>query len=299
MGSVQNKTAARAVSAPPEASGSLKFLYLNPFGRVILAMISGRAVSKLAGKWMSSRFSRGRIKRFIAANDLDMSDYPEKEYASFNDFFTRRIKPDRRPVCPDPDALCAPCDSRLTVYGITDGLTFTVKQSRYSVASMLDDPGAAKDFDGGYVLVFRLAVDNYHRVCFFDGGRKSASRFIPGRLHTVQAIATDSGHDIFTRNCRSVSFIDSDNFGRAAMVYVGALMVGRIVEHKPGEAVIRRGEEAGMFLFGGSTVVLVIKKDAAAIDGDILAASEKGLETSVRYGEAIGRKIKGKEEGDT
>ncbi|MBQ7161553.1 MAG: phosphatidylserine decarboxylase, partial [Clostridia bacterium] len=267
MGSVQNKTAARAVSAPPEASGSLKFLYLNPFGRVILAMISGRAVSKLAGKWMSSRFSRGRIKRFIAANDLDMSDYPEKEYASFNDFFTRRIKPDRRPVCPDPDALCAPCDSRLTVYGITDGLTFTVKQSRYSVASMLDDPGAAKDFDGGYVLVFRLAVDNYHRVCFFDGGRKSASRFIPGRLHTVQAIATDSGHDIFTRNCRSVSFIDSDNFGRAAMVYVGALMVGRIVEHKPGEAVIRRGEEAGMFLFGGSTVVLVIKKDAAAIDG--------------------------------
>ncbi len=220
-----------------------------------------------------------------------MSDYPEKEYRSFNDFFTREIKPGRRPVCAVPDALCSPCDSRLTVYRISDGLTFEVKNSRYSVSSMLDDPDAAKEFDGGYALVFRLAVDNYHRVCYFDGGNKTASRFIPGRLHTVQAIATDSGHDIFTRNCRSVCYIDSDNFGRAAMIWVGALMVGRISEHKPGAAAVSRGEEAGMFLFGGSTVVLLIKKDAAVIDGDLISASEKGFETAVKYGERIGTKI--------
>ena len=268
----------------------MKFLYRNPFGRVILGMISGRAVSKLAGKWMSSRFSRGRIKRFVAANGIDMSEYPEREYRSFNDFFTREIKPERRPVDADPDALCSPCDSALTVYRVTDGLTFTVKNSRYSVADMLGDRGAAAEYDGGYVMVFRLAVNNYHRVCFFDGGEKGESRFIPGRLHTVQAIAADTGHDVYARNCRSVSYIDTDNFGRAAMVYVGALMVGRIAEHKPGAARVERGEEAGMFLFGGSTVVLVLKKDAAEVDEDILAASGKGLETAVRYGERIGTK---------
>ncbi|MBP5255768.1 MAG: phosphatidylserine decarboxylase [Clostridia bacterium] len=280
----------RAVSAQPEAAHSLKFLYRNPFGRVILGMISGRAVSKLAGKWMSSRFSRGRRKRFIAANGIDMSEYPEREYRSFNDFFTREIKHERRPVDADPDALCSPCDSALTVYRIEDGLTFEVKNSRYSVADMLGDRDAASEFDGGYVMVFRLAVNNYHRVCFFDGGDKGESRFIPGRLHTVQAIATDTGHDIYARNCRSVCYIDSDSFGRAAMVYVGALLVGRIVEHKPGAAKVARGEEAGMFLFGGSTVVLVIKKGAANIDRDILDASRAGLETAVKYGEAIGRR---------
>ena len=280
----------RSVAPPPEATGSLRFLYRNPFGRVVLAAISGRGVSKLAGKWMSSRFSRGRIEKFVKANGIDMSEYPEREYCSFNDFFTREIKKERRPVDRDPDALCAPCDSRLTVYPIGDGTSFRIKQSFYSVAEMLDDPEAAAEFDGGYVMVFRLAVDNYHRVCYFDGGKKSASRFIPGRLHTVQSIATDTGHDVYARNCRSVCYIDSDNFGRAAMVYVGALLVGRIVEHKPEECKVERGEEAGMFLFGGSTVALVIKKDAAKIDADILEASGKGLETAVKYGEAIGRR---------
>ena len=290
MGSSIKGEGGRSSTPPPEAAKSLKFLYRNPFGRVVLAAISGRGVSKLAGKWMSSRFSRGRIKGFIASNGIDMSEYPEREYSSFNDFFTREIKPGRRPVDPDPDALCAPCDSRLTVYPVEEGTAFKVKESWYSVAEMLGDPDAAAQFEGGYVMVFRLAVDNYHRVCYFDGGEKTASRFIPGRLHTVQAIATDTGHDIYARNCRSVCYIDSDSFGRAAMVYVGALLVGRIVEHKPGAAKVARGEEAGMFLFGGSTVVLVIKKGAANIDRDILDASRAGLETAVKYGEAIGRR---------
>ena len=292
MVSVKDNAGRRPVSAPPEASGSLKFLYLNPFGRIVLAAISGRTVSKIAGKWMSSRFSRGRIKRFIASSGIDMSEYPERDYRSFNDFFTRRIKPECRPVDADPDALCSPCDSRLTVYPIGERTSFKIKNSRYSLPDMLGDKNLAAEFDGGYALVFRLAVDNYHRVCFFDDGIKSKSRFIPGRLHTVQAIATDTGHDIYTRNCRSVSVIDSRGFGRAAMVYVGALMVGRIAERCPEACAVKRGEEAGLFLFGGSTVVLVIKKGAAEIDGDILSASAKGLETAVKYGESIGRKSK-------
>ena len=278
----------RKAAPQPEAAKSLKFLYQTIPGRIVLSLLSGRIASKIAGKWMSSRFSRGRIERFIAANGINMDEYVPRDYKSFNDFFTREIKPERRPVDPNPHALCSPCDARLTVYRISEGVTFPVKNTRYSVADMLGDAGLAARFDGGHAMVFRLAVDNYHRVCFFDGGRKGASRFIPGRLHTVQAIATDTGHDIFARNCRSVSVIESDGFGSAAMIYIGALMVGRIVENHPEACAVTRGEEAGMFEFGGSTVVLLLEKDAATLDRDIIEASAHGLETPVKYGERIG-----------
>ena len=278
----------RAAEFPPPPAASLKFLYHNPFGRVILAAASGRGVSMAVGKWMSSRFSRRRIAKFVEQNGIDMTEYPEREYASFNDFFTRRIKPELRPVDRDPDALCAPCDARLSVFEIDGGSLFHIKNTAYSAASLLDDPAEAERYAGGLCLIFRLAVDNYHRVGYFDSGVKSDSRFIPGRLHTVQPIATESGHDIYARNCRSVYYLDSRNFGRAAVCYVGALLVGRIVEHSPGACAVERGAEAGMFEFGGSTVVLLLERDAAVIDGDILEASAAGMESRVKYGERIG-----------
>ena len=283
--------ASRRSELPPRESAGLRFLYKNPAGRAILALISGRFVSRVVGAYMSSPLSRAHIKGFIRNNGIDMSDYPGRAYRSFNDFFTRTVRPGARPVEGDPAALTAPCDSRLTAYPVGEGATFEIKHSRYSVAAMLGDPDAARDYVGGTCLVFRLAVDNYHRVCFFDGGVKSQSRFIKGRLHTVQPIACESGYDVYARNCRSVSYIDTDGFGRAAMIWIGALLVGRIVENKPDACRVERGEEAGCFKFGGSTVVLLLPPGSAAIDPDIAAASERGEETHVKYGEKIGIKL--------
>ena len=280
--------ASRRFEYPAAPSAGLRFLYENPAGRAVLALISGRTVSRAVGAYMSSPLSRRHIAPFIAANGIDMGEYPARRYRDFNDFFTREIKPDARPVDPDPRALVAPCDSRLSVYDIEPGAIFKIKNTRYSVAAMLGDGAAARAYTGGLCLVFRLAVDNYHRVCFFDGGMKYPSRFIPGRLHTVQPIAAESGFDIYARNCRSVSYIETDGFGRAAMIYVGALLVGRIEERYPRSRRVSRGEEAGLFRFGGSTVVLLLPPGAASVDPDIRAASDRGEETLVKYGEKIG-----------
>ena len=280
----------RAVRLPSEPSALLKYLYTAPSGRRVLRAISGRGVSAVAGAFMSSRFSRAAIKPFIRSNSIDMTDFEEREFNSFNDFFTRRVKDGTRPIDVEPSALVAPCDANLAVYPVTETAQFAIKHTRFSTASLLANEKAARRFAGGYALVFRLAVDNYHRVCFFDNAEKSRSRFVAGELHTVQAIACENGYDIFARNCRSVSYLRTENFGGAAMVWVGALMVGRIVEARPERCAVKRGEEAGYFEFGGSTVVLLLQKDRAEIDPDILAASARGLETCVKYGERIGNK---------
>lgn len=280
----------RSAAEPEKPSASLRFLYQTVPGRVLLAVLSCRFVSGIAGVFLSLPLSRFFVPGFVKKNGIDLSEYEERRYRSFNDFFTRRVKPENRPVDPAPDALISPCDARLSVYPIRENSLFRIKNADYSVSSLLGEDGAA--FAGGQCLVFRLCVDNYHRFCFFDGGEKTQTRFIRGKLHTVRPIATDSGVDIFARNCRTVSYLESKTFGRAAVCCVGALLVGRIVLSRPQAGTVLRGEEAGFFRFGGSTVVLLLPAGAARLDGDILKASKEGKEISVRYGERIGRSQK-------
>ncbi len=280
----------RSAAAPEQPSSSLRFLYRTAPGRALLAVLSCRFVSSVAGAALSLPVSRLFVPRFAKKNGIDLSEYEDRRYRSFNDFFTRRVKPENRPVDPAPDALVSPCDARLSVYPVREDSLFRIKNSEYSVASLLGEDGSA--FAGGLCLVFRLCVDNYHRFCFFDGGMKTRSRFIRGKLHTVRPIATDSGVDIFARNCRTVSYLESEGFGRAAFCCIGALLVGKIVLSHPGPGRVSRGEEAGFFRFGGSTVVLLLPAGSARLDGDIIKASEEGKEISVRFGERIGRSLK-------
>ena len=113
--------------------------------------------------------------------------------------------------------------------------------------------------------------------------------FIPGKLHTVRPIALES-LPVFTENCREYTVIESDNFGKAVQLEVGALLVGKIRNHRGPGAVVR-GEEKGMFLFGGSTVILLLTKDSVRINSDIAEASRRGLEYPVKLGQAIGSSI--------
>ena len=115
---------------------------------------------------------------------------------------------------------------------------------------------------------------------------KSRNRLLGSELHTVNPIALE-GYNIYKRNCRSACLIRTAHLGTIAMIEVGALMVGKIVNHH-GAGVVRRGAEKGMFRFGGSTVVVLLQKDAAVLDPDILQNSAEGVETAVHYGERIG-----------
>ena len=270
-----------------QVSGLLRFLYENPAGRFLLKIITLPVFSKIAGVFMSSSLSRPFIKGFIRKNDIDMHDYGRVgSYGTFNEFFTRKIRENARPVDLRPEALIAPCDGRLTAFPIDDETVFSIKNSTYSVADLVNDGDLAKSYRGGTALVSRLCVDDYHRYCYVDDGSKGDNIHIRGRLHTVQPIALRND-PVFVQNSREYTVMDTENFGRVTQIEVGALMVGKIRNYQR-VCDIKKGREKGMFLFGGSTIILLLSKDAALIDEEFFENTENGSETLVKMGEKIG-----------
>ena len=269
----------------------LNFLYGTTLGRLLLKPLTARWVSRLAGAFLSTPLSKGFIKSFIQKNGIDMSQFEEVTYRSYNEFFSRKIKPEARPVDMDPKHLISPCDCKLTALSIGEDTVFTLKHTPYTVSSLLKNEELANRFRGGTALIFRLCVDDYHRYCYTADGEKTEQVRIPGAFHTVNPIANDF-FPIYKENTREYCLLDTDAFGQILVMEVGALLVGKIVNHQSGIARVTRGTEKGYFQFGGSTIVMLLPPNAAEIDPDILEASQKGLETVVRYGEKIGLSTK-------
>lgn len=261
-------------------------LYGSAPGRLLLRLLTRPWLSRLAGGFLSTRLSRGLIASFIRKHGIDMSQFEAVDYRSYNEFFSRKIRPEARPVDMKPGHLISPCDSKLTALPITADTRLTLKQTEYSLSSLLRDEALAADYAGGWALIFRLTVDDYHRYCYADSGEKRANVRIPGVLHTVNPIANDH-YPIYKENSREYSILHSRNFGDVLMMEVGALLVGKIVNHH-GAATVTRGQEKGYFQFGGSTVVLLLKAGTVELDADILENSQAGIETVVRMGEKIG-----------
>ena len=267
----------------------LEKMYGSVLGRVLLKTLTAPAVSRIAGAFMDSRPSKLLIKPFIKRSGIDTSQYIMCGFRSYNDFFTRVVKPEKRPVDLAPEHLISPCDSKLTVHKISRNSIFRIKGSRYRVSDLLKNDFLANRYSGGYCLIFRLEVDDYHRYCYIDSGIKTDNTFISGELHTVNPIAL-ARYNIYKRNSREYTVLHTDNFGDVVQVEVGAMMVGRIVNHH-GEGAFSRGQEKGKFEFGGSTIVMLFGKDSIVPDTDILRNSAEGIETVVKYGEKIGRKF--------
>lgn len=275
-----------AVSGDKGQDRLLQALYGNIAGRALLKALSAPGVSRIAGCFLSSGLSRGLIASFVRKHRIDLSQFEAAEYKSYNEFFSRRIRPELRPIDRERDHLIAPCDSKLTALPILEGSRFTLKNTPYTVAEMLKNEALAKKYQGGTALIFRLTVDDYHRYCYISDGEKSENVFIPGRLQTVNPIANDYT-PIYKENAREYCLLHSADFGDMVVMEVGALLVGKIVNHH-GASRVHRGEEKGYFQFGGSTVVVLLEKDSAHVDEDIWRNSQEGAETIVRMGEKIG-----------
>ena len=264
-------------------------LYGHAAGRALLRFLVTPAVSRLGGRFLDSGLSRVFIGRFVRSHGIDMSEYRPKKYRSYNDFFTRRMEPKARRVEMAPEVLVSPCDGRLSVYEINEKASFSIKHTRYTAESLLQNKKLAASYAGGYVWVFRLCVEDYHRYIYADGGTVSKLVWIPGVLHTVNPVANDE-FPVYKENTREYCILHSDNFGEMIQVEVGALLVGKIRNHNRGIKV-KRGWEKGNFAFGGSTIILMTKKGEACPDGDILENSRRGIETKVRLGEGVGRRL--------
>lgn len=266
----------------------LSFLYHTVPGRKILKVLTKPELSDLAGRFMDSSYSRFLIPYFVKKNHIDLSQFEKKKYKNFNECFCRKILPELRPIDMDDNSFVSPCDGLLSAYHIEEGLVIPVKGSRYGMDDLLRDKELAEKYNGGTCLVFRLCVNHYHRYCYLDNGSKGENTFILGILHTVQPIALREV-PVFTENSREYTVLHTDNFGDVVQMEVGAMLVGKI-DNYHGESDIYRGQEKGRFLYGGSTIILLLEEGKVDIPKKAFIATSKGKELSVRMGQKIGRK---------
>ena len=266
----------------------LRYAY-SRFGKLSRKLLVSPPLTAVTGRYMNTKCSLRHIPSFVKKHGIDLSDYLPEEYTCFNDFFTRRIRPEARPVNLDPDTLISPCDGNLSAYRISEDSEFAVKNSYYSVSDLVGGDEIAHEYLNGTCLILRLGVDNYHRYCYIDDGFKGRNHHIEGIYHTVQPIVVRK-HPVFRQNNREYCMLYTKNFGNVVQIEVGACLVGRIKNHNE-TGVTHRGQEKGMFLFGGSTIILLFKEDVLDVSDWVFDFTAMGREIPVKYGAPICKRL--------
>jgi len=273
---------------PYKDTKALIFLYNSLPGRIFLKFIIRTTISKLAGFFMDSPVSKLLIQRFIKENNIDMREYEKVKYKSFNDFFVRKLTDGNRPFSDNAQDIVAPCDGKLTAYPIRPDGTFNIKNTIYTIDDLLQDKTLTDEFMDGVCLIFRLTPDDYHRYVYIDDGVIVSKKKIKGVLHTVRPISSDR-YKVYKQNAREYTVLQTKNFGKIIQMEVGALFVGRIKNHVR-ELTFKRGDEKGMFEFGGSTIVMLFQKNMIEIEKAIQENTQHNKETIIRMGNKLGRK---------
>ena len=277
----------------------LRFVYENPAGRLALALLVRRTIfSQYVGWRMNRRFSVNRVLPFIVEFNIDVDEFAKSAFAykTFNEFFYRALKPGARPIAPGGNVAVLPADGRHLVFPVIDRAGgFYAKGARFTVAELLGEAHLppekqelAARFAGGAMLISRLAPPDYHRFHFPVGGRVGEARSIPGWLYSVHPIALARNLRYLVENRRMVTVIDSPDFGNVAMVEIGATCVGRIRQTYLAGRTFAKGEEKGLFAFGGSCVVTLFPRDKIRFDEDLVEQSAQHRETYARMGARLG-----------
>ena len=266
--------------------GFVTVLYTTRMGQKILNGILHSNVLCLAAVFMRSKLSRFLIQPYIRNNNIDMSAFEGVKYDNFSEFFSRK-RPASYPLPKAEEGdLISPCDGLLSAFPIDDHSRFFIKQSWYRISDLIPNPKAEEDFKGGTCLIFRLQATDYHRYVFPDDAFVGRNHYIEGLLHSVQPAACDKVM-VYKHNRRVWTLMKTKHFGKIAQIEVGALLVGGIVNHHENKNV-HRGEEMGYFDLAGSTIVLLLPKDAVTLYPEYRYAYKKGVELPVRQGEPIG-----------
>lgn len=266
---------------------ALRFAYETMLGRTLWSVLFG---SRLVSAWMGRRYDSPRSRKDVAALAAipgcrpEEAERPVGDYASFNDFFTRRLKPGARPL---GDGFVSPADGCLRLFlGADADSPFPLKGAKRTLRTVFGGDAPAGRCD---VAVVRLAPVDYHRFHFPCDceARREDVRVVPGGYHSVNPIALARRPDVYAENERQVVKCRAA-FGDFWLVDVGAFGVGTIVQTFSGERHAKGGEK-GFFKFGGSTVIVALPAEAVAFDEDLVRNSSRGLETRVLCRERIGK----------
>lgn len=273
----------------------IKWTYESPIGKSFLNIFLKRKLfSKIYGFFCDSKSSRKKIDSIINEYNIDMNESikQSKDFESFNDFFTRKLHNDARPISQNLNEFISPGDGRLLAFENIDLENIVqVKGFTYSLKELINDDSIAKKYENGTCLILRLCPVDYHRFHFVDDGIISQTNKIKGFYYSVNPIALSGIKKLFCRNKREWSILNSTNFGDVLYIEVGATCVGTIKQTYSPNTKVSRGSEKGYFKFGGSTVILFLEKNKVKIDDDILSETKKNIETKVKMGETIGNKL--------
>jgi phosphatidylserine decarboxylase len=273
----------------------LRWTYGSALGRFALnALVKRAIVSRFYGWKMSQRGSAIRVLPFIVDYNLDVDEFARKPYSfrSFNEFFYRALKEGARPVAAGDRVAVLPADGRhLALPDVSAADSFYAKGQRFDLAAFLGDAELAREFAGGSLLISRLCPVDYHRFHFPVAGLPGELRLVNGFLYSVSPIALRRNLAYLWENKRMITVVDSPVFGKVAVCEIGATMVGSIVQtHVPGRAVAK-GEEKGLFKFGGSCVITIFQRGRIQFDADLVQQSAAGLEVYAKMGERLGEAV--------
>lgn len=274
--------------------GWLRWLYEgNPLGTLSLhALVKRAAFSTWYGRRQDAPSSAAKVAPFVRDYGIRMQDYvePPGGFASFNDFFYRRLAPGARPVDPDPAVAVFPADARhLGFQDIAAAPGIYAKGQRMDVATLVGDAELGRLYARGSVVCSRLCPVDYHRFHFPVAGTPSPSVLVDGALGSVSPIALRRRLAWLWENKRRRVTLEAGAFGRVTLVAVGATNVGGIEEtFAPGRAAAK-GDERGYFRFGGSWVATLFEPGKVRLAEDLTAATGEGVELLARFGTPMAR----------
>ncbi len=245
--------------------------------KILTKIVTWKPLSTIYGSISDKNNSKKRIDKFIKENDIDMSLYEDKEYETFNDFFIRK----KKKYNISKEGLISPVDGKLLAYKISNTNEVVVKDIKYTLKELFNNEDL-EYYKDGYMLVYRLSIDNYHRFHYIDSGKRIKRIRLNGKLHTVSS--SSDKYKIYKENEREYSILKCNNLGNILYMEVGALLVGKIINYDLNK--FKRGEEKGYFLPGGSTIIIIANN--IKVDKDILKYSKLGIETIVHVGEKVG-----------
>ena len=257
-------------------SEQLKITLQYLFPQHLVSIAAGK-LAEVRVNWVKNLF----IEKFAKAYQIDMSNACEPEltnYACFNDFFTRAITPESRPIDSSEESFCSPVDGAMSQFGrIEEGRIIQAKGHQYSALELLGgDIERAKPFENGEFCTIYLAPSDYHRIHMPCAGTLTAMSHVPGKLFSVNPLTAENVPELFARNERVISYFDT-KFGKLALVSVGATIVGSIETVWAGNITppsrkkikswqyddrsiqLEKGQEMGRFKLG-STVILLMEK---------------------------------------
>ncbi len=238
-----------------------------------------RALTTLAGKFASARLgglTTSVIRWFVGRYNVNMAEAANPDiasYTSFNDFFTRALKPGARPLA-QADLIC-PVDGAISQFGpIAKDQVFQAKGHTYSTTALVGgDAAAAARFDNGHFATLYLSPRDYHRIHMPCAGELTRMVHVPGDLFSVNPTTARGVPGLFARNERVVCFFESAQ-GPFVLVLVGATIVGSMAtvwhgqvnpprtgtlrqwDYAKGQVSLQQGEEMGRFLLGSTVVML-------------------------------------------